>query len=407
MLCSCAVAAGPAAGLPVRFHLLIVNPQIALLLLTAFSVQAATFGGRAAIPLVALQLGAGAVTVGVLLSVFSVIPLLLSIPAGRWVDRAGARRPLLIGCAAQTAGLLIAMAWPNVAALGAASFLLGCGHMILLIALNNAAGAVGDAAARAAMFNRLTLVYSVGVMTGPLVAGFAIDAGGPRAPFLLLALPQIAALLWVGLQTSPSTDRGQASATQASGNPLELLRHPPLRRLLMIGAVSPMCWELYYIFMPIYGSSIGLSASVIGSIMGAFAAAIVAIRAVMTPLQKRLGTWPLLAVSMIGSALTLATMPFATSGLTLGLASFAFGLMVGVTYPLQLLLLYDAAPENRKGEATGLRQTLLFTVAFAAPTAVASLSTAVGFAPVVLVVAGLVFGAGSFAWRIGRRQRAS
>jgi MFS family permease len=386
-----------------------LNPQPALLLLTAFGVQAATFGGRAAIPLVALQLGASTLTIGVLLSVFSVIPLLLSIPAGRWVDRVGARPPLLIGCTAQAIGLLIAMAWPNVATLGAASFLLGCGHMILLIALNNAAGAVGDAAARAAMFNRLTLVYSIGVMTGPLVAGFAIDAAGQRAPFLLLALPQVAALLWVGLQApqgrSMSADRSQP--VQAWGNPLELLRHPHFRRLMLISAVSPMCWELYYIFMPIYGSSIGLSASAIGSIMGAFAAAIVAIRAVMTPLQKRLGTWPLLAVSLIGSALMLATMPFAQSGLTLGLASFAFGLMVGVTYPLQLLLIYDAAPEGRKGEATGLRQSLMFTVALAAPTAVASLSTAVGFAPVVLVVAGLVFGAGSFAWRIGRRPRPS
>src|SRR5437868_4376975 len=68
-------------------RLLILNHPLALLLAVAFSVHIATMGSRTAIPLIAIQSGATPVTVGVLLSLFSAIPLLLSIPAGRLVDR--------------------------------------------------------------------------------------------------------------------------------------------------------------------------------------------------------------------------------------------------------------------------------------------------------------------------------
>ncbi|HEY3075972.1 MAG TPA: MFS transporter, partial [Burkholderiales bacterium] len=56
-------------------------------------------GSRMTTTLFALKLGASELTVGVLLALFAVLPMLLSVTAGRIIDRLGPRRPVMIGLA--------------------------------------------------------------------------------------------------------------------------------------------------------------------------------------------------------------------------------------------------------------------------------------------------------------------
>lgn len=58
------------------------------------------------------------------------------------------------------------------------------------------------------------------------------------------------------------------------GNKLSLYCHPrPVP--LLLAALELGCWDVHAILLPIYGSSIGLSATAIGSILATFSAAIV------------------------------------------------------------------------------------------------------------------------------------
>jgi MFS family permease len=54
-------------------------------------------GSRVAVSLDALAQGADPATVGVLLALYAVLPMVLAIPAGRLADRIGVRRPMLVG----------------------------------------------------------------------------------------------------------------------------------------------------------------------------------------------------------------------------------------------------------------------------------------------------------------------
>jgi hypothetical protein len=54
-------------------------------------------GSRVIVALDALSMGASAFTVGVLVSLYALLPMFLSVVAGRLVDRVGARRPMLVG----------------------------------------------------------------------------------------------------------------------------------------------------------------------------------------------------------------------------------------------------------------------------------------------------------------------
>ena len=61
-------------------------------------------GARMTTTLFALELGASEFTTGVLMSLFALLPALLSVSAGRLIDRSRPRRPLLLSFAALAVG---------------------------------------------------------------------------------------------------------------------------------------------------------------------------------------------------------------------------------------------------------------------------------------------------------------
>src|SRR5690606_41554241 len=68
-----------------------------LLCVVAMLNHVALTGGRSTVSLTALQLGLSTFIVGCLVAVFAVIPMLMSVRAGQWIDRIGVRRPLVLG----------------------------------------------------------------------------------------------------------------------------------------------------------------------------------------------------------------------------------------------------------------------------------------------------------------------
>jgi len=74
-------------------------------------------GSRVAVSLDALSLGANAATVGTLLALFALLPMLFAIPAGRLADRVGVRGPMLAGSIGIAGAAIIATAIAGLPAL--------------------------------------------------------------------------------------------------------------------------------------------------------------------------------------------------------------------------------------------------------------------------------------------------
>ncbi|MCW5606208.1 MAG: MFS transporter, partial [Burkholderiales bacterium] len=56
------------------------------------------FGGsRVVVALYALELGASQFTIGVLMALYALLPMLLAVYVGKLADRVGARLPMMIG----------------------------------------------------------------------------------------------------------------------------------------------------------------------------------------------------------------------------------------------------------------------------------------------------------------------
>ena len=378
---------------------------LAVLIPLGIANHAVLTGSRVIVSLDALSRGASAFTVGVLISLYALLPMFLSVPAGRLVDRIGARRPMLFGSVAIGISAVLPVAFPGMPALFVSATLLGIGFMAFQLAAQNTTGEIGGPAARARNFSLLALGYSVSSFAGPLVAGFAIDHFGYRAAFGIFALlPLIPiAVLTKGRLALPEPHENRA--TTPHGGIAALLRHRTLRRVFAANALLSLGWDLHTIFVPIYGAKIGLSASEIGGVLSAFAAGVFVVRFFMPTIGRKLREQQVLAASMLVAAAVFFAFPFLQSVTALFALSFTLGLGLGGGQPIVLSLLHTLARPGRLGEAAGVRMALVNSMSFGAPIVLGAIGASVGIVPVFWTVGACLATGGLVARRSGRKSQ--
>src|SRR5438552_12343286 len=72
---------------------------------------------RVSVSLYAIHLHATPFTVGVLMALYALLPMLSAVSMGRLIDRIGTRVPMLIGSIAIAFGALVPYLWPTLTAL--------------------------------------------------------------------------------------------------------------------------------------------------------------------------------------------------------------------------------------------------------------------------------------------------
>src|SRR3954471_1065441 len=90
-----------------------------------------------------VHLGASAATVGVLSALFSLVNVFTSVQVGRWIDRSGARVPMLLGSAMVTVGAAVGFLWHALAALFVVSLVIGTFYNLIFISQQRIAGQYG------------------------------------------------------------------------------------------------------------------------------------------------------------------------------------------------------------------------------------------------------------------------
>ena len=377
-----------------------------LLVLVAITVLAHTgfVGSRIVMSLFAIQQRATPLTIGALMALYALLPMLLAVAAGRLVDRVGTLRPLAWSGAALVAGLALPALWPALPGLFIAATLIGTAFMVVHVALNHAVGSLGTPADRAVHFSWFSLAFSIGGFCGPLLAGFTIDAAGHRLAFVAVAVTPAVALVLVYLHRGAMPHRQVARGEAVGRHVADLLREPRLRGAFIVSALLATGWDLYTFVTPIYGSRIGLSASTIGVIMGSFAAATFAVRLVMPRLARHVREWTVVTAALVISGSAYSLFPFVSQVPLLMALSFLLGIGLGCAQPMIMALLYTASPPGRQGEVVGVRTTLLNASHTVMPLTFGALGSALGgMGPVFWLMSAVLLSGSAFAHR--RRTR--
>ena len=356
-------------------------------------------GSRMTTSLFALWLGASEVTVGVCMSLFAALPMLLAVAAGRLIDRTGPRRPLAAAFAALACGNALPFLFPRLEILYLSSTLTGTAFMLVHIAMNSVIGAHGSADKRVVNFSWLALGFSISGSLGPILAGLAIDSLGYTRAFFALALFPALGLILLLARRRPLPRPERLSAPPGSGV-FDLLRIPGLRSTFIASGLLAMGWDLYSFLIPLYGARLGFPAATIGTILATFALATFVIRLGMPVVVRRLRSEQVIftALAIAGSCYVL--FPFVESLPLLMALSFVLGLGLGCAQPIIMSLLYESSPPGRQGEAVGVRTTMLNASHTVIPLASGAISVAVGMSPAFWLLALLLL---SGAWFVRRR----
>lgn len=358
-------------------------------------------GARVLNTLYAIELGIGPFGIGLLLSTYALFPLLLAVYAGKVSDRYGVRIPLLGGMMGMALGVFLPFAWPALPALFVAAAVTGAGFIFVQVSLQALTGSLDVGEARTRNFNLYALAVASADFVGPVAAGFLIDHRGHVATYLYLSLFNLLALigllfLYRRIQTtaSKSEDRKQQRM-------MDLLKSAELRRIFIVSAVVIAGLDLFQLYLPLYGHFVGLSASAIGMVLGAFAAAAFVVRAMLSWLVRRYGDQTTLIYSLYLAAATCLLIPFFSSAVVLGAIAFVLGLGLGLGQPLSVMLTYNHSPPGRAGEALGLRIAINNSIHVVVPAIFGAVGTLFGLAPVFWVNSAILAG-GAYG---GRRRK--
>ena len=341
------------------------------------------------LPLLPAVLEQGSAATGILFASYAVAMIVSTLFAGRIVDRRGPKRPLVAGLVVLTGATLL--------------FSAGGPYWLLLLA-RFAQGIAGGIIAATTGFERrgqmmgvALSTISLGVLVGPPLAGFLVDAFGAASPFYVaaaVAALDLAALLCL----VPGSPR----QTDDPAGPLAVLKVPGSSAIVVTIAIGA---AVLAAVQPVLPGHLGgrASSTAIGLLFGVAALAGI----VANPVVGRFvaGTSPRV---LIGAGVAMVAAALLVIGWAGNLWQTGVGMaLLGISSALLL------APATTLMSEQGFRSqppTLggsfaLYNLAYAAGLAAGPLLTGfgvqeVGFAAAMVIAAGVlaVFGSLSLVW---------
>lgn len=307
----------------------------------------------------AFELGLSVIWLGVISAVIAILPLLLAVAIGRYLDRGNETRTAIMG-----AGLLCVAcggfaAWPTLTGLLVFTALLGLGHLMLVISQQVLCATDPTPGAIERNIGNYMVANAIGQAIGPYIVGYVGgDASIPPTQWLFTAgFIGCLAMFAVSFFLRPAGPRRpKAEAANAAPMPLrDILRFPGLMVILFVGVTVVSAQDLIVVYLPFLGAERGLTVEVVGILLAARSVSSVASRFLFARLHALLGRQTLMITSVLASAISFAAiaLPLPVPVLLTVIAVTGFALGIAITATIAALLNL-ATPETR-GTANSLR----------------------------------------------------
>jgi predicted MFS family arabinose efflux permease len=305
----------------------------------------------------AVELGLSVVWLGIITTAIAILPLLLAVKVGRYIDRGNETRTAVIG-----AGLLCISCggfavWPSLTGLLIFTALLGLGHLMLVISQQILCTTDPTPGALERNIGNYMVANAIGQGLGPAIVGYVGgDASLPPTQWLFVAGFLGSFLMFAAsLALRPGGPR-KPKVEKSDPMPLrEILRPPGMWVILFVGVTVVSAQDLIVVYLPFLGAERGIAVEVVGWLLAARAVASVLSRFLFARLHALMGHWRLTMTSVLASAISYAAvalpLPVPVMLAVVAVAGFALGIAITATIAALLNL---ATPETR-GTANSLR----------------------------------------------------
>jgi MFS family permease len=358
------------------------------ILTTAFLEQVVTTLVRVTTSYRAVELGLSVIWLGIITAAFAILPILLAVQIGRFIDRGNDARTAWIGgglLVVACAGFVLS---DSLVVLLLSTALLGTAHLLLVISQQVLCTRQNGPGVMERMIGNYMVANAVGQGVGPAIVGWV---GGSAS------IPPTQTLFWIGLFAAvltcasalmlrsgrPRTPRGE----QKKPIPVsEIARIPGIRAIFFVSVVTVAAQDLIVVYMPLLGAERGIAVDAVGMLLAARAAASMASRFLFARLNELIGRARLTALSTFAGAaayIALALpLPLAAMYVVIAAAGFALGISITVSIASLLAL----ASEEARGTANSLRMLGNRVGQFTIPFLAGLIAAVTGVAGIFLII---------------------
>lgn len=308
----------------------------------------------------ARNFGASGFAVGFLFASFSLSQLVFAPLLGRLSDRVGRKPVIVISLVGTAIGSFVTGA-------AGALWLLFVGRIIdgaSGASVSVAQAAVVDLAEpeqRPRLIGMLGAAFGIGFVIGPAIGGLAA-LGGPHVPFYVAAalagVNAIAAIIRLP-ETRPEARARVAGASSSTSRRFSIPAAQQLRRLAVMGVVGTLAFAAFEATFSLFGNErFGLTEGSTAAVFLCIGLVLSAVQGgVFGRLVQRLTAPRLYLIAMLLTSVGLATTSVATVWPVLIVGLFVLTVAQGMANPSLTVLVNDATPPERRGEALGFQQS--------------------------------------------------
>jgi len=349
-------------------------------------------GTRPSIPLFSYELGYSSFQIGMIVSLYSVIPLFLAISIGKWIDKLDTKKTLLLGGYTGVIGIGWLGIFPGTIHLYLSQMITGTAQTLFALSAQNYMARASDKDKLHQNVGWLSLSFAAGGLVGPLLCGVIADYFDYMMVFQVTSL--IGLLAVVGLHfiqnQYPEEKRNNQTTSGAKPQIRDLLAIKEIRMALFMSALILFAMDFFNNFFPLLAVGFGYSNTMIGIFLSIFGLASVISRFYMAQLVDRFGTNKIFSYALILSSFSFLLLYIYPHFIIVAVVAFILGMGLGIGLPLSISTTMESAIEGRVGEALGLRLTVNRFTQVGTPLALGTLMGLLGVSMMFLICAGFM-----------------
>jgi MFS family permease len=348
-----------------------------------------------------LGLDYGATAVGVVAAAFALVPLFLAIPLGRRADRRHGARLLLFGCAVETVGCVLLALARSAVSLGAASAVVGVGHLALALGSQAVVARESTDDRHDQHFALLTAGVSGGQLVGPLLGGLLL---GHRSGGALLSATTRAMLVAAGVAALATALAAVAERGRTTAEADEADDHrASVRAILGTRGVAAAIFasvavlsatDVFTAYLPVVGERRDIGPAVVGVLLALRAGASLACRIGIGRLVGRFGRIRLMTAAAGAAAAAFTGLTFTGNVAVLAALAVVVGAGLGFAQPLSMTIVVQLVPDSWRASALAVRLTGNRLGQVAAPAAAGLVAGSAGASSVFWMTSGLLVASG-------------
>ncbi|GGC88988.1 MFS transporter [Thalassobacillus devorans] len=331
------------------------DKKVYLTLLSTACFMFSIAGSRPLIPLFANNIGATNTDIGLIVAMFSFLPLFLSLPIGNIIDKIGPKSPLLYSIGLGGVGLICPYLSSNLSGIYISQVLTGISQMIFVIAMQTFTGRFEKREKRDFHIFIFSIGVAVGSFFGPLFSGILSQQKGYAFTFFILGILSLFSIILVLLLQIKGYSDKNIKGKDIDKTVLELLTQRNLRYAFLVSALVLIAKDMFIAYFPLLANEKGISNVLIGIIISINAGAGVLIRFVLPIIAQKWHQRKVISFSILAVAILYMTYPLLEHVTLFLVISFILGICLGIGQPLSISATISNLPSDQVGKGLGLR----------------------------------------------------